>query len=214
MILDRIFKTLLAALIAATLAACASTKPTAEWINESYSGQVSHVLIIGATRRNERRREFESQFVNALEARGVSATASYKLLPTADELTRESVEAAIRGTQEVSVPVIFGEDIDAVLVTRLAAIKSADVVRRPANYDYDRDYITYYDHSLRRSSPVYDDEYRVLGLETNLYEVASTELIWKMQSQAITGSRQGEVIATQIELTIKALQKRKLIDAR
>ena len=55
MILDRIFKTLLAALIAATLAACASTKPTAEWINESYSGQVSHVLIIGATRRNERR---------------------------------------------------------------------------------------------------------------------------------------------------------------
>ena len=203
MILDRIFKTLLAALIAATLAACASTKPTAEWINESYSGQVSHVLIIGATRRNERRREFESQFVNALEARGVSATASYKLLPTADELTRESVEAAIRG-----------KDIDAVLVTRLAAIKSADVVRRPANYDYDRDYITYYDHSLRRSSPVYDDEYRVLGLETNLYEVASTELIWKMQSQAITGSRQGEVIATQIELTIKALQKRKLIDAR
>jgi hypothetical protein len=203
MILDRIFKTLLAALIAATLAACASTKPTAEWINESYSGQVSHVLIIGATRRNERRREFESQFVNALEARGVSATASYKLLPTADELTRESVEAAIRG-----------KDIDAVLVTRLAAIKSADVVRRPANYDYDRDYITYYDHSLRRSSPVYDDEYRVLGLETNLYDVASTELIWKMQSQAITGSRQGEVIATQIELTIKALQKRKLIDAR
>ena len=205
MILDKIYKTLLAALTAATLAACASTKPTAEWINDSYSGQVSHVLIIGATRRNERRREFESQFVKALEAGGVSATASYKLLPTADDLTRESVEAAIRG-----------KDIDAVLVTRLAEIKSAEVVRRPANYDYDRDrdYITYYDHSLRGSSSTYDDEYRVLGLETNLYDVASTELIWKMQSQAIAGSRQGEVIATQIELTIKALQKRKLIAAR
>jgi len=191
---------LLAALAAASLAACATTKPIAEWVNHDYSGQVKHILIIGATRRNERRREFELQFVKALEARGVAATASYKLLPTAKDLTRESVEAAIDGT-----------DIDAVLVTRLADTRQSDVVRRPANYDYDRDYITYYDHALRKSSSAYDDEYRVLTLETNLYDVASTELIWKMQSEAIDASRSGEVIATQIELTIKNLEKHKLI---
>ena len=201
---DKILTILMAALTAALLSACASSKPLGEWINESYSGQAKHVLIIGATRRNERRREFESQFVKALEARGIAATASYKLLPTASDLTRESVEAAIRD-----------KDIDAVLVTRLAEIKSADVVRRPANYDYDRDrdYITYYDHSLRRSSPTYEDEYRILGLETNLYDTASGELVWKMQSEAIDASRSGEVIAAQIELTIKTLEKRKLIAA-
>ena len=196
------FRNLLLVLAATTLAACATNKPLGEWVNESYSGQASNILIIGATRRNERRREFEAQFVKALEARGISATASYKLLPTAKDLTRESVEAAIRG-----------KDIDAVLVTRLAEIKSAEVFRRPANYDYDRDYITYYDHSLRRSSPAFDDEYRVLGLETNLYDTASGELIWKMQSEAIDASRSGEIIAAQIELTIKTLAKRKLIAA-
>ena len=199
---DKILTILLAALTAALLSACAFNKPIGEWINESYTGQANHVLIIGATRRNERRREFESQFVKALEARGISATASYKLLPTANDLTRESVEAAIRD-----------KDIGAVLVTRLADIKSADVIRRPANYDYDRDYITYYDHSLRKSSPTYDDEYRILGLETNLYDTASGELIWKMQSEAIDASRSGEIIAAQIELTIKTLARRKLIAA-
>ncbi len=198
----RISLFLLAALTAAMLAACATTKPIVEWVNDGYTGQLSHVLIIGATRRNERRREFESRFVKALEARGVSATASYKLLPSTKELTRESVEAAIRGT-----------GIDAVLVTRLADVRQADVIRRPANYDYDRDYITYYDHALRRSSSAYDDAYRVLTLETNLYDVASAELVWKMQSEAIDASRPDEVIPTQIELTIKALEKRKLIAA-
>jgi len=199
---NRIFRFLLAATTAALLAACATTKPMAEWVNESYTGQASHVLIIGATRRNERRREFESQFVKALQARGISATASYKILPAAQELTRESVEAAIRG-----------KGIDAVLITRLAEIKSADVIRRPANYDYERDYITYYDHALRKSSSAYDDEYRILGLETNLYDVASAELVWKMQSEAIQASRSGEVIAAQIELTIRTLEKRRLLAA-
>jgi len=196
----RLLSTLLAAITAVIVAACTAARPIGEWREESYRGQVDHILIIGVTARNERRRAFETQFVDALAARGVSATASYRLLPSSKELTRESVEEAIRG-----------KEIGAVLVTRLAGIRQADVYRRPANYDYERDYVTYYDHALRETTPSYYDEYNVLTLETKLYDTASTALIWKMQSQAIDASRPSDVIAAQIELTIKTLLKRKLI---
>lgn len=197
---NRIYNSLLTALTVAALTACAGTKPIAEWRNESYSGQADNILIIGVTVRSERRRAFEAQFAEALAARGISATPSYKLLPTSKELTRASVEAAIRG-----------RDFGAVLVTRLAGAQQADLFRRPANYDYGRDFVTYYDHVLRETTPAYYDEYRVLTLETSLYDLQTQELVWRMQSEAIDASRSGEIIAAQIELTIKTLQKRQLI---
>ena len=133
-------------------------------------------------------------------ARGISATPSYKLVKTAQELSRETVVSAIEG-----------KNIDAVLVTRLAAIEEAEVFRKPANYDYERDYITYTDHVLRKSTPAYYDAYRVLTLETALFDTATAELVCKMQSEAIEASRSNNEIAELIDMTIRTLEKQKLI---
>jgi hypothetical protein len=191
------------ALIASLLAACAAAKPIGEWRDVSYTGQVEHILIIGVTARNERRRAFETRFVEALAARGIAATPSYKLLNSSLQLTRGSVEEAIRG-----------KDIGGVLITRLAGVKQADVYRQPDGFDPERDYFTHYNITTRETSAAYYDEHRVLTLETNLYDAVSGDLVWRMHSEAIDASRPQDVIAAQVDLTIKTLLKRGLITAR
>lgn len=190
------------ALASALVAACTATKPIGEWRDESYTGKIDNMLIIGVTARNERRRAFETQFVDALAAHGVSATPSYRLLTSSVNLTRESVEQAIQGA-----------NISGVLVTRLAGVKQAEVFRQPSGYGGDDDYFTHYNLKRQETTSAYYDEHRVLTLETNLYDTATGSLVWRMESEAIDASRPREVIAAQVELTIKTLLKRGLIGA-
>jgi hypothetical protein len=188
------------ALILSMLAACSATKPIGEWRDQNYSGRIESILIIGVTARNERRRAFETTFVDALQARGIAATPSYKLLTSSLQLTRDAVEEAIRGKQ-----------IGGVLVTRLAGITQAEVFRQPSGTDPESDYFTQYNITSRETTTAYYDEHRVLTLETSLYDTASGNLVWRMQSETIDASRPREVIEAQVELTIKTLLRRGLI---
>ena len=190
------------ALIVSLLVACAAAKPVGEWRDQSFNGRIDSILIIGVTAQNERRRAFETTFVNALQARGINATPSYKLITSSLQLSREAVEEAIRG-----------RNIGGVLVTRLAGIKQADVFRQPDGSDPERDYFTQYNIIRRETTTAYYDEHRVLTLETSLYDTASGDLVWRMQSEAIDASRPRDVIEAQVELTIKTLLRRGLIGA-
>lgn len=191
------------ALIVSMLAACAATQSIGEWRDQNYSGRINSILIIGVTARNERRRAFETSFVEALQARGIAATPSYKLLTSSLQLTREAVEEAIRG-----------KHIGGVLVTRLAGIKQADVFRQPKGTDPENDYFTQYNITTRETTTAYYDEHRVLTLETSLYDTASGNLVWRMQSETIDASRPRDVIEAQVELTIKTLLRRGLIGTK
>lgn len=188
------------ALIASMLTACAAAKPVGEWRDESYSGRIDHILIIGVTARNERRRAFETSFVDALTARGIAAKPSYRLLTSSLNLTRESVEQAIQG-----------ENIGGVLITRLAGVRQAEVISQPSGYDGNDDYFTHYNLKAGETTQAYYDEHRVLTLETSLYDAVTGVLVWKMQSEAIDASRPRDVIEAQVELTISTLLKRGLI---
>jgi hypothetical protein len=182
------------------LAACAAAKPVNEWRDQSYSGRMDRILIIGVTAQNERRRAFETAFVNALQARGINATPSYKLLTSSLQLNREVVEEAIRGS-----------NIGGVLVTRLAGIREAEVFRQPSGTDPEGDYFSQYNIIRRETTSAYYDEHRVLTLETSLYDTSSGDLVWRMQSEAIDASRPRDVIEAQVELTIRTLLRRGLI---
>lgn len=200
--MHKIFRSRLitAALIALALGACASTKPIGEWRNEGYSGQFDRLLVIGVTTRSTRRRVFEDRLVDALAARGVEGIASYTLITSSVNLDRNQVRDAVRG-----------RNIGAVLVTRLAGVDSEQVYRLPSDYDYYRDFNGYYDHVLQETNTGYYARYRVLTLETNLWNAATGELVWQLQSQAIDASQPRHVIEDQIELTIDSLVKRGLI---
>ncbi len=188
-------------IMAILITACATaSKPIGEWRSETFSGQVNNILIIGVTARSTRRRVFEDMFVDQLKAANVDAVPSYTLLESSLQLTRDIVVRAIKG-----------QNLGAVLVTRLVGIKDEEVYKLPASYDDDRGFIGYYDHAWQETSTGYYSQYRIFTLETTLYDTATEQLIWSMQSEAIDASQPREIIEAQIALAIDSISNQGLI---
>ena len=189
-------------LITGLLAACASTKPVKEWRSEEFSGQSGNILVIAATEQQAQRRSIEDDYVVALQQVPVQAVASYTLIDSEQPLTRETVEAAIEG-----------QGFDTVLVTRLLGVEEVEQYQPPVHYDHYRSYHRYYQRSLNYSSPGYYRRFKILTLESNLYDTASGELVWSMQSESIDPSAPEKVVAEQIALTIERLKQAGLLGA-
>ena len=184
------------------MGACASTKPIMEWRDEGFSGQLNHILVIAATEQTTQRHSIEDDYVEALTAVPVTAVPSYSLMKSDLPLTRETVEAAIEG-----------QGFDGVLVTRLLGVEEVEEYQPPVTYDHYRSYHRYYQRSLDYSSPGYYRKYKILKLETNLYDTATQKLIWSMQSETIDPSAPQDVVEAQIVLTIDRLTQSGLIAA-
>lgn len=188
-------------LTATLLGACASNpKPVGEWREPAFTGKVSNVLVIGVTSRSTRRRVFEDLFVQALGEHGLSAVPSYELITSTQELSRETVLAAIEG-----------RDIDGIIVTRMVGIKEDEVYKAPPSYDYYRDFHGYYDHALQQNNQSYYAKFKIVTLETNLYETNSRTLVWSMNSEVIDSQQPRHLIEKQIKLTIDHLKQQGLI---
>jgi hypothetical protein len=63
------------------LIACASTKFTIMWKDETYHGHPGKILVINTFPNPENRKLFEDELVQALKDHGVNAVASYALMP-------------------------------------------------------------------------------------------------------------------------------------
>ena len=187
-------------LCAVFVTGCAS-RPIAEWQASDYAGPIDNVLIIGASPTETTRRLFEDTFVRELEAAKVRAISSAALMPAHLTITRSTVEAAIEG-----------EDVDAVLVTRLLGVEEQEQYRPPTYYPHYRRYYGYYSHALTYE-PGYYEKYKIVKLETNVYDTTTRELVWSMQSQSIDPSTPQEVIENQIGLVIERLSERGLLSA-
>ena len=197
------FRAILFVFTALMLGACATKQPVMEWQDEGFSGALDNILIIAAIERSTRRRIYEDEFVEALASMKVEATPSYTLMTTSMTISRETVEAAIKG-----------KNIDAVLVTRLLGVKEEEVYHPPSYYDHHRSYHRYYTHALESDNRAYYRRFKVLTLETNIYDATTKELIWSMQSESIEPSTPRNLIEEQITLTIQTLQARGLIVAK
>ena len=197
------YRAVLLAITALILSACATTRPAMEWRDEGFSGPLDNILIIAAIERSTRRRVYEDVFVDALAALKVGATPSYELMTTSMTISRETVEAAIRG-----------KDIDAVLVTRLLGVKEEEVYHPPTHFDHHGSYHSYYMYALESDNRAYYRQFKILTLETNIYDAATKQLVWSMQSESIEPSTPRNLIEEQIALTIRTLQARGLIVAK
>jgi len=195
-----LLKTITLIMTTLVIAACANTKPVGEWRSEKFSGKLNNILIIGVTSRSDRRQLFEGKFVEGLAALKVNATPSYKLMDSSLHLTRKVVENAIKG-----------QDIGAVLVTRLAGVKEKEVYRASDDKDENLSYFNFSDKSFQQADVGYTEQHRVVALETKLYDIASAELVWSMQSETMDPSQPRNVVEDQIKLTISTLAKRELI---
>ncbi|UCH40851.1 MAG: hypothetical protein JSU67_03930 [Gammaproteobacteria bacterium] len=201
MIKDSTGRLVLAFAMTALLSACA-LKPLAEWHDSNFSETIDSILIIGVSDQPAARRMFEDTFVKELEALGVSAKSSYRILTDEQILSKDALDAAISE-----------QSMDAVLVTRVIGVEEIDTytpptyTRSPSTYHrHYRDYHSYYNHSVQVVTPGYWDKYQVLKIESNLYDSASQQLIWSIQSESFDPRSATQVIDEQIMVSIKSLR--------
>ena len=191
------------------LSSCTNTKITSVWMDSEKAGTTfNDILIIGIADEEHNRRLFEEQFTNQLKAAGTQSSVSYTLLPQGIDINRDTVSAAIEG-----------KTVDAVIVTHLVAVEEETVYRpsmdyQPA-YGYYNGLYSYYPHvHTYVHQPGYYTTHDIVKLETNLYEVASEQLVWSAQSSSFAPKSAKEVIDELVNLVIKDLQQKGLITAK
>lgn len=191
------------------LSSCANTKITSVWMDSEKAGTTfNDILIIGIADEEHNRRLFEEQFTNQLKAAGIQSAVSYTLLPQGIDINRDTVSAAIEG-----------KTVDAVIVTHLVAVDEETVYRpsmdyQPA-YGYYNGLYSYYPHvHTYVHQPGYYTTHDIVKLETNLYEVATEQLVWSAQSSSFAPESAKEVIDELVNLVIKDLQQKGLITAK
>ena len=200
----------LGALAALTLVACTTTQKTSEWRDPAYAGQkFNNVLVIGVAKEATVRRMFESNLVHGLKTnmnlkriseKQLSAVPSYSIMNQHEKISEEAVEAAIAG-----------KHFDAVLVTHLVGVEQKEVYR-PPTYSAGIGYYGYYSAAHARVyEPGYYERYKVVKLETTLYDVKTKKPIWSMQSDTIDPQADEKLIKSAIDAVIKALSEQALI---
>jgi len=191
------------------LSSCTNTKITSVWMDSKKAGtSFNDILIIGIAEEEHNRRLFEEEFTTQLNAAGIESEVSYMILPQGTSINRDNVAEAIEG-----------KSIDGVIVTHLVAVDEEKVYRQSMDYrpsyGYYNGLYSYYPHvHTYVHQPGYYTTHEVVKLETNLYEVASEELVWSAQSRSFAPESAKEVVDDLIKLVIKDLQEKGLIKSK
>ncbi len=194
------------AICLAFLASCTSTRLTEAWVDSSYTGgPLESVLVIGLSDNVRRRGLFEEALASKFDSRGVSAVASLGVAPNKADLEKASIKKKV---QELG--------IKSVIVTRVLGVDKEKyyVPGEPysPHYGYYRGFSGYYDRAYGAAySPGYWEEYEIVRLETNLYEVATEKLIWSAASETIDPQSIEKVVQTLSEQITDDLAKRGLL---
>jgi hypothetical protein len=191
------------------LAACSKTKTSIplSWRNPSVEHTVfKKLLVIGIGEDDGGRRLFEDTFAKALAEQGASAQASWGLLPQTTQLTEEQIRGAIEGG-----------NFDGVLITRLLSVDQNQQYVPPSTYTVPTSYhgYGYYGYYGSSYSVVHEPGYfktnTVFRLETNLYSVANSDLVWSGQSETLNPESLTDVIDSMTAAVAKKLKEEKLI---
>jgi hypothetical protein len=168
------------ALAGVVVVACAATRITSSWLDESYTaGPLKRVLVVGISAKESVRKTFENTFVAEMRAAGVEAAASYPLLPDIKEGDAEAIRSAARSLS-----------VDRVLVTRLVAVEEKEVfnppVTAPVPQDYYYSYGWYYSTVFDSANEAgYYSSREFVKLESNLYDTDTEGLIWSAATETI-----------------------------
>ncbi|MFC1680695.1 hypothetical protein ACFL1S_02730 [Pseudomonadota bacterium] len=182
---------LLAALAAGTL--YADTKLKHPWIDQDFidnNDAFKSILVIGVPDHPDKRRDLEEGLVKELKKIGVQATASLDIMSADTEVNKETVVAALMGT-----------NVDAVFLTSLTRVDDVKIVtggEPPSTMRSDRDfklllwqdYQGTYDQTL--SAPT-TKEHRLI-LENELYNLATETVVWAVQSYSMKPKSADKII--------------------
>jgi len=185
--------------------ACAGTKLTHTWVDETYHGKpVSDILVIAVTHKEENRQSFEDKFVAQLKAAGVEAVSSSDVIPIPSDLELKKEEI---------LKVVDKFKNDAVIITHLAGVEEKESYTRP---ERDRGgYYGYYGWAYGYThEPGYNYTNTLIRLATNLYDDKTEKLIWSGQSETLDPGSINQIIDDVIDVLIKDLKKNKLLPTK
>jgi len=168
----------LAVALCVLLAACVDSVAIRQsWRDTAYAGpRFERLLVVGFGEDGASRRVFEDEFVRALRAAGVAATASYTLVPGLSGSDLPKVREALTRS-----------GADAVLATRLVGVDKRMHVH-PAqpvfvpSIGYRRGFYGYYSAVI--VSPPTTYQYEIVTLETSLWNAKGDALVWSGTSES------------------------------
>jgi hypothetical protein len=182
-----------------------STKITASWLNEQQTPQINRVLIIAVSKNKISRRLWEDSFVKQFAAKNIKALASY------------TIEAEPIPPEEESVlQIVQKAKADTVIITHLIDSKTT-TTWHPGSVHYAptafyHGMYGYYNAAYRAVyTPPTSTTRTVVRLETNMYDAASTRLLWAAQSSTVNP----KLLKTEYESIVKTimadLEKKKVL---
>jgi hypothetical protein len=188
------------ALILGPVGCAGSTTIEHVWRAPDWSGLFNHVAIFGVSKRAGVRRDFETKMAAAFANVGVKATPSFELFPDQDgELSDEDIAR-----------VLAERGIDAALVTRLVGVRTQEQYVDGTPYavygGIPMGFYGFYHGSWAvLYSPGYTVEFPIVTIETNLYDVASSELVWSGLSETFDPETVDEAIESYSQTMVTAL---------
>jgi hypothetical protein len=200
---------ILALLAVLTFSHAGSTKFVFTWMNPNYSGaHFKNILVLGINGKAENRAEFEDRLSAAITRPGIVAIPSYSLIPRPNSTPLDMAELR---------DVVQGQNIDAIVATRLIKIKKS-VTEIPGQlytpYPY---YNTFYGYYGTIYPEVYSPDYlrveRTAQIETNFYSTAKSdgELIWTGTSDTVDPHSPRKAIDAVSRLIVRQLEIEKII---
>lgn len=198
------------------LAACNKTKTSIplSWRNPGYEQTVfKKLFVIGVSQNEDGRRLFEDTFAKALSSDGGAAYASWGHLPQSTQLSKEEIKGAIEagGYDGVLITQVLGVDQDKEYVEG-STYSHPRTQYYTTGYGYYGGYYGFYGTTYAKvHEPGYFKTSTTFRLETNLYSVATGELVWSGQSDTLDPESVTDVIDSMTAAVAKQLRVEKLI---
>jgi hypothetical protein len=187
--------------VALLLSACASMTADSAWRDPTYEGPpFKKVMVIAWVDRPSVRRTVEDIFVGDLTSRGISAVASYTLIPDPRDVKREAVvEAAKRS------------GVDSVLVNRLQGVEiemQSEEVQPFATAD---------PMDLWMGAPISGGSYAIstqsktATLMSNLFDAGTGKMVWWGKMDASATNNAAQLARGMARTVLSALRSAKLL---
>jgi len=194
------------------LSSCANTKFTKQWIDEDFNEEpYDDILVLVVADKMGNRQDTENYIVEKLGETGINAMQSYDILPKTETIDAEAVDQAIDGLQLDAVIVMYATGIteeEYFIPNRRVGIYSGFGYRH-AHYG---SFYNYYPHAVNYVYlPGYDNTHYVVALETSLFDLNTTKMVWSGQSNTFAPESVDDVIHNITVLTINELKKKKII---
>ena len=171
---------------ATLIASCASTTLVNQWRASDYrGGPFGNILVIGISDQEGIRRTFEDMLADKLRERGVDATPGHRQLPRTGKAAEQTLQAVL-GEVDRKRPGYIG------------------MWPSPGFYGYYASAWAYYE-------PPRMEQYKIVTLETNLWDMRTKSLVWSGTTRIF---QPGEVHKEVVELArviIGALEQKGLI---